>query len=150
MQNATNIPNVFLGVKRLLGRKFDDKVVTSNRKYWPFCVIDENGIPKIEVQYKKATTSFFTEEITAMLLTKMKEIAEEYFSTSVSNAVISVPANFNYLQRMATVNAASIAGLNILRLISEPTAAALVYCTEKKVSDYYEMINSRSSCQLKM
>uniref|UniRef100_A0AAQ6AFG3 Heat shock protein 8 n=1 Tax=Amphiprion ocellaris TaxID=80972 RepID=A0AAQ6AFG3_AMPOC len=123
----------FTDAKRLIGRRFDDTVVQSDMKHWPFNVINDNTRPKVQVEYKGETKSFYPEEISSMVLTKMKEIAEAYLGKTVNNAVITVPAYFNDSQRQATKDAGTISGLNVLRIINEPTAAAIAYGLDKKV-----------------
>uniref|UniRef100_A0A1I8FSD6 Heat shock protein family A (Hsp70) member 8b n=1 Tax=Macrostomum lignano TaxID=282301 RepID=A0A1I8FSD6_9PLAT len=118
--------------KRLIGRKFDDSVVQQDMKHWPFTVINDASRPKIQVEYKGETKSFFAEEISSMVLTKMKETAEAYLGKTVTDAVVTVPAYFNDSQRQATKDAGAIAGLNVLRIINEPTAAAIAYGLDKK------------------
>ncbi|CAF4465958.1 unnamed protein product, partial [Adineta steineri] len=103
-------------------------------KHWPFKVISDDGKLKIQVKYKNETKSFTPEEISSMVLSKMKEIAEAYLGKKISKAVISVPAYFNDSQRKATKDAGMIAGLDVLRLLNEPTAAAIAYGLAKKVS----------------
>jgi L1 cell adhesion molecule like protein len=120
-------------VKRLIGRRFEDMTVQADMKHWPFTVISDGGKPKIQVQYKGETKTFFPEEISSMVLTKMKETAEDYLGKTVTSAVITVPAYFNDSQRQATMDSGAIAGLNILRIINEPTAAAIAYGLDKKV-----------------
>ncbi|XP_026852278.1 heat shock cognate 71 kDa protein-like isoform X1 [Electrophorus electricus] len=122
-----------LDAKRLIGRRFDDPVVQSDMKHWPFKVISDGGKPKVEVEYKGDMKTFYPEEVSSMVLTKMKEIAEAYLGKSVTNAVITVPAYFNDSQRQATKDAGTISGLNVLRIINEPTAAAIAYGLDKKV-----------------
>jgi L1 cell adhesion molecule like protein len=102
-------------------------------KHWPFEVISDGGKPKIQVEYKNETKNFFPEEISSMVLLKMKETAEAYLGKTVANAVVTVPAYFNDSQRQATKDAGTIAGLNVLRIINEPTAAAIAYGLDKKV-----------------
>jgi L1 cell adhesion molecule like protein len=102
-------------------------------KHWPFTVISDCGKPKIQVQYKGETKIFIPEEISSMVLTKMKEIAKDYLGKAVTSAVITVPAHFNESQRQATIDAGAIAGLNVLGIINEPTAAAIAYGLDKKV-----------------
>ncbi|GFR86053.1 heat shock cognate 70 kDa protein [Elysia marginata] len=102
-------------------------------KHWPFNVVNEGGKPKINVEYKGERKTFFPEEISSMVLTKMKETAEAYIGKTVTNAVVTVPAYFNDSQRQATKDAGTIAGLNVLRIINEPTAAAIAYGLDKKV-----------------
>ena len=131
-QVAMNPSNTVFDAKRLIGRRFDDASVQSDMKHWPFNVINDAGKPKIQVDYKGETKSFFPEEISSMVLTKMKEIAEAYLGKPVTNAVVTVPAYFNDSQRQATKDAGTIAGLNVLRIINEPTAAAIAYGLDKK------------------
>ena len=133
-QATLNPNNTIFDAKRLIGRKFNDPLVQSDRKNWPFEVVSENGKPKIRVQYKGAAKNFTPEEISAMVLTKMKEIAEAYLGQTVHDAVVTVPAYFNDSQRQATKDAGTIAGLNVKRIINEPTAAALAYGLEKNLS----------------
>ncbi|XP_042294876.1 heat shock cognate 71 kDa protein-like isoform X1 [Sceloporus undulatus] len=132
-QVAMNPTNTVFDAKRLIGRRYDDPVVHSDMKHWPFHVINDGGRPKVQVEYKGETKSFYAEEISSMVLTKMKEIAEAYLGKTVTNAVITVPAYFNDSQRQATKDAGTIAGLNVLRIINEPTAAAIAYGLDKKV-----------------
>nr|ABS53145.1 heat shock protein 70 [Latimeria menadoensis] len=131
-QVALNPQNTVFDAKRLIGRKFDDSVVQSDMKLWPFKVVSDTGKPKVQVEYKGEAKSFYPEEISSMVLTKMKEIAEAYLGQTVVNAVITVPAYFNDSQRQATKDAGVIAGLNVLRIINEPTAAAIAYGLDKK------------------
>jgi len=133
-QVAMNPINTIFDAKRLIGRKFDDACVQQDMKQWPFEVINDATKPKLQVEYKGETKSFFPEEISSMVLIKMKETAEAYLGATVSNAVITVPAYFNDSQRQATKDAGVISGLNVLRIINEPTAAAIAYGLDKKVS----------------
>lgn len=128
---ATNPKNTVFDAKRLIGRRFNDSTVQSDMKHWPFRVYDADGKPKIEVEFKGETKQFLPEEISAMVLTKMKQTAEAYLGTTVKSAVITVPAYFNDAQRQATKDAGTIAGLNVLRIINEPTAAAVAYGLDK-------------------
>ncbi|KAM4052407.1 heat shock cognate 71 kDa protein-like [Anomaloglossus baeobatrachus] len=132
-QVAMNPTNTVFDAKRLIGRRFEDSVVQSDMKHWPFNVISDSGRPKVQVEYKGECKSFYPEEISSMVLTKMKEIAEAYLGKTVTNAVITVPAYFNDSQRQATKDAGTISGLNVLRIINEPTAAAIAYGLDKKV-----------------
>jgi len=131
-QVAMNPVNTVFDAKRLIGRKFEDSSVQADMKHWPFKVISEGGKPKIEVDYKGELKQFFPEEISSMVLTKMKETAEAYLGKTVNNAVVTVPAYFNDSQRQATKDAGTIAGLNVMRIINEPTAAAIAYGLDKK------------------
>jgi heat shock protein 1/8 len=127
-QAAANPSNTVFDAKRLIGRKFTDSVVQSEKKLWPFTVVDSTGgKPKIEVEWKGEKHQFLPEEISAAVLQKMKQTAEAYLGKPVKDAVVTVPAYFNDSQRQATKDAGAIAGLNILRIINEPTAAALAY-----------------------
>ena len=116
-----------------MGRKFEDESVQADRTHWPFEVMSDGGKPKLGVEYKGELKSLSPEEISSMVLTKMKESAEAYLGQTVTHAVISVPASFNNSQRQATKDAGTIAGLNVLRIISESTAAALGYGLCSKV-----------------
>jgi L1 cell adhesion molecule like protein len=131
-QVAMNPSNTVFDAKRLIGRKFNEDSVQSDMKHWPFKVVAKGDKPYIEVQYKGETKQFAPEEISAMVLTKMRETAEAYLGKEVKNAVITVPAYFNDSQRQATKDAGTISGLNVLRIINEPTAAALAYGLDKK------------------
>ncbi|EER06446.1 heat shock protein 70, putative [Perkinsus marinus ATCC 50983] len=132
-QVARNPENTVFDAKRLIGRKFDDSVVQHDMKMWPFKVTrGADDKPIIEVQYKGEKKQFHAEEISSMVLTKMKETAEAFLGGKVSDAVVTVPAYFNDSQRQATKDAGSIAGLNVLRIINEPTAAAIAYGLDKK------------------
>nr|AAB18177.1 heat shock protein 70 [Botryllus schlosseri] len=134
-QVAMNPTNTVFDAKRLIGRKFNDSTVQSDKKHWSFNVIADGDKPKIEVEFKGEKKRFFAEEISSMVLTKMKETAEAYLGQGVTDAVITVPAYFNDSQRQATKDAAVIAGLNVLRIINEPTAAAIAYGLDKKTSE---------------
>jgi heat shock protein 1/8 len=133
-QVAMNPTNTIFDAKRLIGRKFDDPTVQADMKHWPFEVISAEGKPKIQVLYKDEKKNFFPEEVSSMVLTKMKETAEAYLGKTVTNAVITVPAYFNDSQRQATKDSGTIAGLNVLRIINEPTAAAMAYGLDKKAA----------------
>ncbi|KAL3521084.1 hypothetical protein ACH5RR_019233 [Cinchona calisaya] len=132
-QVAMNPVNTVFDAKRLIGRKFSDPCVESDMKFWPFKIIPDypTDKPMILVSYKGKEKKFAAEEISSMVLTKMKEIAEAYLGSTVKNAVITVPAYFNDSQRQATRDAGLIAGLNVLRIIVEPTAAAIAYGLNK-------------------
>jgi len=131
-QVAMNPANTVFDAKRLIGRKYDDSNVQKDLKHWPFKVVNEASKPKIGVEYKCEDKTFTPEEISSMVLTKMKETAEAYLGTTVKDAVITVPAYFNDSQRQATKDAGVISGLNVLRIINEPTAAAIAYGLDKK------------------
>jgi len=131
-QVAINPTNTIFDAKRLIGRKFDDATVQADMKHWPFTVVDAAGKPKLEVEYQNENKQFTPEEISSMVLTKMKETAEAYLGCDVKDAVVTVPAYFNDSQRQATKDAGVISGLNVLRIINEPTAAAIAYGLDKK------------------
>merc|ERR1712213_220138 len=131
-QVAINPTNTVFDAKRLIGRKFDDSSVQSDMKHWPFKIANHGSKPKIEVEYKSESKTFTPEEISSMVLLKMKETAEAYLGHDVNDAVVTVPAYFNDSQRQATKDAGVIAGLNVLRIINEPTAAAIAYGLDKK------------------
>merc|ERR1712093_97177 len=132
-QSARNPENTVFDAKRLIGRKFDDSVVKSDLKLWPFTLKSgSQDRPVIEVMYKGEKRTFFPEEISSMVLGKMKETAEAYIGQPVKDAVVTVPAYFNDAQRQATKDAGRIANLNVLRIINEPTAAAIAYGLDKK------------------
>ena len=134
-QAAMNPEGTVYDAKRLIGRKFDDSTVQADMKHWPFKVTNVAGKPKIQAEYKGEMKTFAPEEISSMVLSKMKETAEAYLGKPVNNAVVTVPAYFNDAQRLATKDAGAIAGLNVLRIINEPTAAALAYGLEKNLQD---------------
>ena len=131
-QASMNPENTVFDAKRLIGRKFDDPAVQSDIKNFPFTVISDDNKPKIQATYKDELKTFQPEEISSMILTKMKEVAEAYIGETVTDAVITVPAYFNDSQRQATKDAGHISGLNVLRIINEPTAAAIAYGLDKK------------------
>ncbi|XP_003746930.1 heat shock 70 kDa protein cognate 4-like [Galendromus occidentalis] len=131
-QVAMNPENTVFDAKRLIGRRFDDAAVQSDMKHWSFKVVRDGNKPKIQVEFKGERKTFNPEEISSMVLVKMKETAEAYLGGAVKDAVITVPAYFNDSQRQATKDAGTIAGLNVLRIINEPTAAAIAYGLDKK------------------
>merc|ERR1712166_615606 len=134
-QTARNPTNTVFDAKRLIGRKFADTIVQADCKLWPFKVESGPGDkPMIVVKHKGETKKFAAEEISSMILVKMKEIAESYLGHTCVNAVVTVPAYFNDSQRQATKDAGAISGLNVLRIINEPTAAAIAYGLDKKAS----------------
>jgi len=130
-QAALNPENTVFDAKRLIGRRFDDPTVQSDMKHFPFEVVNDAGKPKIRASFKNELKTFSPEEISSMILVKMKETAEAYLGQPVKQAVITVPAYFNDSQRQATKDAGAIAGLEVLRIINEPTAAAVAYGLDK-------------------
>jgi L1 cell adhesion molecule like protein len=136
-QVAMNPTNTIFDAKRAIGRNFNDASLQSDMKHWPFTVLNVNGKPKFEVEFKGEKKSFTPEEISSMVLMKMKQTAEDYLGCEVKNAVITVPAYFNDSQRQSTKDAGAIAGLNVIRIINEPTAAAIAYGLDK-ISDSKE------------
>lgn len=130
---ATVFPeNTIYDVKRLIGRKYSDSSVQSDMKYLPYKIIDREGKPYVKISFKGEDKVFSPEEVSAMILSKMKKVAEDYLGFEVKNAVVTVPAYFNDSQRQATKDAGLIAGLNVLRIVNEPTAAAMAYGLDKK------------------
>ncbi|XP_058728030.1 heat shock cognate 70 kDa protein-like [Vicia villosa] len=135
-QAATNPQNTVFDAKRLIGRKFSDPIVQDDILLWPFKVVaGDNDKPMIMVKYKDQEKKLYAEEVSSMILTKMREIAETYLKSNVKNAVVTVPAYFNDAQRKATIDAGVIAGLNVMRVMNEPTAAAVAYGLDKR-TDY--------------
>lgn len=124
--------NTIYDVKRLVGRKFSDASVQSDMKYMPYTIIDKDGKPYVKINFKGEDKVYSPEEVSAMVLGKMKKVAEDYLGFEVKNAVVTVPAYFNDAQRQATKDAGLIAGLNVLRIVNEPTAAAMAYGLDKK------------------
>ena len=122
-------------LKRLLGRRFDDRQLQDDLKTWPFTVIEQNDHPAIQVKYKERLKIFTPQELSAMILQKLKETAEAYLGCTVEDAVITIPAYFDDAQRKATMEAGKIAGLNVLQLLAEPTAAAVAYGLDKRVKE---------------
>ncbi|XP_073306568.1 luminal-binding protein 5-like [Primulina huaijiensis] len=131
-QAPSNPERTIFDVKRLIGRKFDDKEVQSDMKLVPYKIVNRDGKPYVQVVKNGENKVFSPEEISAMVLTKMKETAEAYLGKEIKDAVITVPAYFNDAQRQATKDAGTIAGLNVVRIINEPTAAAMAYGLDKK------------------
>jgi L1 cell adhesion molecule like protein len=131
---ANNSKNTVFDAKRLIGKNYDDQKVQSDMKHFSYNVISKDNKPFIQVDFKGETKVFAPEEISSMILAKMKEIAEAYLGETVTDAVITVPAYFNDSQRQATKDAGVIAGLNVLRIINEPTAAAIAYGLDSKSS----------------
>jgi len=132
-QVALNPKNTIFDAKRLIGRKFNDETVQADMKHWPFEVVRDGDKPMFEVEFKGEIKRFSPEEISSMVLTKMRETAESYLGETIKDAVVTVPAYFNDSQRQATKDAGVIAGLNVLRIINEPTAAALAYGLDKNL-----------------
>ncbi|WVQ65561.1 chaperone DnaK [Kwoniella botswanensis] len=126
-QASNNPENTVFDAKRLIGRSADDADVKKDQKHWPFKIVNKGGKPMIQVNHKGDLKEFTPEEISAMVLTKMKETAEAYLGHKVTHAVVTVPAYFNDAQRSATKDAGTIAGLTVLRIVNEPTAAAIAY-----------------------
>ena len=131
-QAATNATNTVYDAKRLIGRTFADPTVQADAKHWPFAIVDAGGKPAIQVQFQGEQKTFRPEEISSMVLTKMKDIAEAFVGKPVDGAVVTVPAYFNDGQRQATKDAGAIAGMTVHRIINEPTAAAIAYGLDKK------------------
>jgi len=131
-QVAMNPHNTVFDAKRLIGRRFQDAEVQSDMKHWPFKVVDAETKPIIQVEYRGETKQFTPEEISSMVLLKMRETAEAFLGCDVTKAVVTVPAYFNDSQRQATKDAGTIAGMDVLRIINEPTAAAIAYGLDKK------------------
>ncbi|VDK46898.1 unnamed protein product [Taenia asiatica] len=125
--------NTVYDVKRLIGRRSHDEAVQSDMKHWPFKLINSEGKPRVEVKYCGKTKQFTAEEISSMVLLEMKKTAEAYTGKTVTDAVITVPAYFNSNQRQATINVGELAGLNVMRIVSEPMAVALAYRMGKRV-----------------
>lgn len=132
-QGSSNPKNTIFDAKRFIGRKFSDKVVQDDIKHYPFKIVrgKDDGI-LFEVEYKGETKQFTPEEISSMVLLEMKSIAETYLGNQVKNIVVTVPAYFNDSQRQSTKDACRIAGLNCLRIINEPTSAAMCYGLDQK------------------
>merc|ERR1712142_583911 len=131
-QLTTNPENTVFDAKRLIGREWSDKAVQSDIKYFPFKVVEKSAKPHVKVETSQGQKTFAAEEISAMVLTKMKETAEAYLGKKVTHAVVTVPAYFNDAQRASTKDAGTIAGLNVMRIINEPTAASIAYGLDKK------------------
>lgn len=130
-QLTSNPENTVFDVKRLIGRNWEDATVQKDIKFFPFKVVEKNKKPHVQVKVSGADKVFSPEEISAMVLSKMKETAEAYLGKTVKNAVVTVPAYFNDAQRQATKDAGAISGLNVMRIINEPTAAAIAYGLDK-------------------
>lgn len=130
---AMNAENTIFDVKRLIGRNFSDSIVQNDIKHWPFKVINKGCKPNVQAEFKGKTKTFCPEEISSMVLVKMKETAEAYLEQKVTDAVITVPAHYNHSQRQATKDAGLIAGLNVLRIMNATTAAAVAYGLDKNL-----------------
>ena len=132
-QITRNPTNTVFDAKRLIGRKYEDREVQDDIKLWPFKVVrdDKSDRPQIVVKFKGEEKKFFAEEISAMVLQKLKQTASDYLGKEVKDAIVTVPAYFNDSQRQATKDAGTISGLNVLRIINEPTAAAIAYGLDK-------------------
>ena len=139
-QCVLNPENTIFDAKRLIGRKYSEPSVAGDMKHWPFSVIDKEGKPFVSVKHKGEVKELSPEEISAMVLTKMKETAEAFTGKEIKHAVITVPAYFNDSQRQATKDAGTIAGLDVLRVINEPTAAAIAYGLDKKTTDESQVL----------
>jgi len=131
-QATINPARTVFDAKRLIGRNFGDTTVQADMKLWPFKVVNKNTRPMIEIDFKDGNKQFAAEEISAMVLSYMRKIAEDYLGQEIKSAVVTVPAYFNDAQRQATKDAGTISGLNVKRIINEPTAAAIAYGLDKK------------------
>merc|ERR1719331_2682342 len=131
-QAAINPTNTVFDVKRLIGRNFNDDTVQKDMKLMPFTIKSKDGKPYVEVDVKGERKMYSPEEISAMILGKMREVAESFLGRKIANAVVTVPAYFNDAQRQATKDAGTISALNVMRIINEPTAAAIAYGLDKK------------------
>nr|XP_039268021.1 heat shock 70 kDa protein 1-like [Styela clava] len=129
---SMNISSLIIEMKRLIGRTYDDPNVQNDLKLLGFKVINKDNKPQIQVNYRNNVTTFYPEEISAMVLGVLKEDAEAYIGSKVTDAVITVPAYFNDSQRKETKHAGEIAGFNVLQLLNEPTAAAIAYGIQNK------------------
>ena len=133
-QITRNPTNTLFSVKRLIGRKYEDREVQDDMKLWPFKVVkdEKSDRPLVQITYQKEERKFYAEEICAMILQYLKQTAIDFLGKKVRDAVITVPAYFNDFQRQAIIDAGTISGLNVLRIINEPTAAAIAYGLDKK------------------
>ena len=139
--SATNPTNTVFDAKRLIGRPFDDVEVQKMMVNWPYKVVnDGNNRPQIVVDFKGETKKYYPEEISAMVLQKLKGMAESYLGVEVKDAVVTVPAYFNDNQRQATKDAGRIAGLNVLRLLAEPTSACIAYGLNNKTDSERKVV----------
>merc|ERR1719181_2643399 len=135
VEATINPTQTLFDVKRLIGRRFTDSSVQKDLKLLPFQIVNSGGKPMISVKIKGEDKTMAPEEVSSMVLTKMKETAENYLGQEVKHAVVTVPAYFNDAQRQATKDAGSIAGLNVMRIINEPTAAAIAYGLKQDSDD---------------
>merc|ERR1719411_873895 len=131
-QATSNPKNTIYDAKRMIGKKYNSKTIVSDRKQWPFDIVNKDNKPMVKVEYKGETKQFASEEISAFVLQKMKSIAEAYLGQTVTHAVVTVPAYFNDAERQATKDAGTIAGITVARIINEPTAAAIAYGLDKQ------------------
>jgi heat shock protein 5 len=131
-QATINPENTVFDVKRLIGRKFTDKTVQADKKLFPFEIVNKKGKPFVEVAINGERKAFAPEEVSSMILQKMRSTAESFLDKEIKNAVVTVPAYFNDAQRQATKDAGTISGLKVDRIINEPTAAAIAYGLDKK------------------
>jgi heat shock 70kDa protein 1/2/6/8 len=148
-QVALNTSNTVYDSKRLIGRRFNDPLVQKDMTNWSFKVVDDGkGNPRIQVEFLNKTHLFAPEEISAIILTNIKETAERFLRQPVTDVVITVPAYFNNLQRLATKDAGAIAGLNVVGIINEPSAAALAFGLQEgvKVSPHRHTCLTELSC----
>lgn len=130
-QVAANPLNTVFDIKRLIGQRFSDKIIQREIKHLPYSIVNKDDRPVVQVDYQNEEKTFTAEEVSAMILGKMKQIAEDYLGKKVTHAVVTVPAYFNDAQRQATKDAGTIAGLTVLRIVNEPTAAAIAYGLDK-------------------
>lgn len=140
-QAAANLNSTIFNIKQRIGRKYDDPILQNNLKHWPFQLVDDFGKPKIIIEYKNQLKLFTPEEVFALILRKMKQIAENYLGEQVTHAVITVPAPFYDSKRQAAKYAAIITGLNVLCILSEPVAAAMGYGLHNQISGEKKNIN---------
>ena len=141
-QITRNPTNTVFDAKRLIGRKFEDREVQDDIKLWPFKVVKDpkSDRPQVCITYQKQEKKFFAEEISAMVLQKLKQTATDFLGKEVKDAIVTVPAYFNDSQRQATKDAGTISGLNVLRIINEPTAAAIAYGLDKQANKKEENV----------
>ena len=133
IQLSRNPRNTIFDAKRLIGRRFNSQDVQSDMKYWPFEIVDKGGKPAFKLEFENEVKTLMPQEVLSMVIAKMRETAEAYLGCKIENAIITVPVHFNYSQRQAIRDAGLIAGLNVLRLVTETTAAAVAYSFRKKI-----------------